>query len=350
METTTVKTTNIQNYNNCFVLGTKRCDSEKTIKIPVYVKRDNELCALSGGKDGVKRHYYELSYEEATATINNYFSLNPIFTSGKHSPEESSVRISLYLDNAKYGGLHIFVIDFDKIDGRVETESSFFQAAEKLADKVTRSQGGGYHMFYGVNKEAATPLFDSINLLASKNAKSYVCKTGAVTADGKNKVDMFCDAYHFIYEWEPWDNTAGLTDKTQALFELINSNFVLTRSMDGGGGTKTSKSGNRVAPLQRVSEQDLRERMNERQQLVLADLKTMSADCNRGPWFSIGLDIYHVFGAELGGMVFHWWSSSSREKFNESGCAQTWENICERGPKTELRNMEWDTMLMVPAF
>ena len=74
-------------------------------------------------------------------------------------------------------------------------------------------------MFYGVNKEAATPLFDSVNLLASKSAKSYVCKTGAVTSDGKNKVDMFCDAYHFIYEWEPWDNTADLTDKTQALFE-----------------------------------------------------------------------------------------------------------------------------------
>ena len=48
-----------------------------------------------------------------------------------------------------FGNLHIFVIDFDKIDGTVETESVFFKEAKELADKVTRSQGGGYHMFYG---------------------------------------------------------------------------------------------------------------------------------------------------------------------------------------------------------
>ena len=43
---------------------------------------------------------------------------------------------------------------------------------------------------------------------------------------------MFCDALHFIYEWEPWDNSAGLTDKTQELYELIGKNFCID-SPDG---------------------------------------------------------------------------------------------------------------------
>ena len=38
---------------------------------------------------------------------------------------------------------------------------------------------------------------------------------------------MFCDARQLIYEWEPWDNSAGLTDKTQELYELIKANFSL---------------------------------------------------------------------------------------------------------------------------
>ena len=117
-----------------------------------------------------------MTYEKAVADLNRYLNNNEIFVSGKHLPEESSVRVSLYLDNAKFNNLHIFVIDFDKINGTVETESTFFNAAKALADKVTRSQGGGYHMFYGVDKEKATPLFDSINLLTSKTAKSYISK------------------------------------------------------------------------------------------------------------------------------------------------------------------------------
>ncbi len=157
-----------------------------------------------------------------------------------------------------FGNLHIFVIDFDKIDGTVETESVFFKAAKELADKVTRSQGGGYHMFYGVDKEKAEPLFDSINLLASENAASFVCKTGAVTRDGANKVDLFCDTGHFIYEWEPWDNTIGLTDKTRELYQLIKENFDLSRPMSSGKGKRTSgKGGKSYAMLEEVSEEEL---------------------------------------------------------------------------------------------
>ena len=169
---------------------------------------------MYGSKNGDKRKYYELSYEEART---EYYR----FRSSENWEKSSKVlRISLWLDNAMFGNLHIFVIDFDKIDGTVETESVFFKEAKELADKVTRSQGGGYHMFYGVDKEKAEPLFDSINLLASENAASFVCKTGAVTRDGANKVDLFCDTGHFIYEWEPWDNTIGLTDKTRELYQL----------------------------------------------------------------------------------------------------------------------------------
>lgn len=56
-------------------------------------------------------------------------------------------------------------------------------------------------MFYGVDRDAAEPLFDSLNLLTAKGTESFVCKTGCVTNDDRNKVDMFCDALHFIYEW-----------------------------------------------------------------------------------------------------------------------------------------------------
>ena len=67
-----------------------------------------------------------------------------------------------------------------------------------------------------MTKKAAAPLFDSINLLTAEGTE-----TGCVTTDGRNKVDMFCDALHFIYEWETWDNSLELTDKTQPLYELM---------------------------------------------------------------------------------------------------------------------------------
>ena len=214
-------------YNHCFVLGGKsKCGSgeqSKTIKVPMYIDGQGKPKKLFGGKDDELYRYYELSYEQAVQTLNEYWQ------GDKRTSGDDSLRVSLYLDCAKYGDLYIFVIDFDKIDEEIDTSSNFFQAAYQLADKVTRSQGGGYHMFYGVDKTTATLLFDRINLLAAEGAASFVCKTSNVTIDGKNKVDMFCDARHFIYEWEPWDNTVGLTDKTQALYELIKENFELKR-------------------------------------------------------------------------------------------------------------------------
>ena len=323
-------------YNNCFTLGEKCWHNGRLIKVPVFIDHyDDTIQNLYGSKNGDKRKYYELSYEEAQT---EYYR----FRSSENWEKSSKVlRISLWLDNAMFGNLHIFVIDFDKIGGTVETESAFFKAAKELADKVTRSQGGGYHMFYGVDKEKAEPLFDSINLLASENAASFVCKTGAVTRDGANKVDLFCDTGHFIYEWEPWDNTIGLTDKTRELYQLIKENFDLSRPMSSGKGKRTSgKGGKSYAMLEELSEGELLQQMSAEQREVFADLQTKSSDCSSSQWFSIGIDIYHVFGAELGGKVFFLWSKPGHS-FQPQGCSLTWSNICDRGPDTELVNGRW---------
>ena len=300
------------------------------------------MCKLFGGKNGNLYKKYELSYEDANRAMQTYLH------SKNRGRGAESLRVSLYLDNAKCGDLHLFVIDFDKVDGKVDTQSAFFQGAKSLADRVTRSQGGGYHMFYGVDKKAAAPLFDSINLLTAEGTESFVCKTGCVTTDGRNKVDMFCDALHFIYEWEAWDNSLELTDKTQPLYELIKAHFQLKRPMDGSNGKRQS-TGRNTPLLDKVSEESLRQEMTDKQQKVFDDLKTQSSDCSREQWFSIGIDIFHVFGAELGGKVFRWWSAPGHS-FQPQGCARTWENICSRGPKTELKNSIWMELVAESAF
>ena len=253
---------------------------------------------------------------------------------------DESLRVSLYLDNAMYGNLHVFVIDFDSF----YENSGFFTRAKELADKVTRSQGGGYHMFYGIDKNTATPLFDSINLLASGNAKSFVSSTGNITLDGANKVDFFCDARHFIYEWEPWDNAAGLTDRTQGLYELIRDNFALKRPMDVGQHRTRHRAASGAALRDELDELDLLPRMNAAQKEIFECLKDISPDCTPEKWFSIGLDIWHVFGDDLGGDVFTYWSEPG-ESFNPQGCAVTWGNVMECGPDRHLNNRQWDAIL-----
>ena len=325
-------------YNNCFCLGGKvPIEAGKFKKVAIYLENGKIPMKLYDGKGGKLGHYYEMSYEEAKSQLEAYKALkgNTISEGAK------TMRVCLYLDNARFGDLHIFVMDFDAWDEK----SDFFQAAKALADKVTRSQGGGYHMFYGVNKEKATPLFDSINLLASKIAKSYISHTGAVSLDDKNKVDFFCDAHHFIYEWEEWDNTIGLTDKTQALYELIRDNFSLKRPIDFD---EWDNADNGWTTLEGLSEDMMKSRMTERQKAVFDDLKdNYSSDCSREEWFSRGLDIYHVFGDELGGSVFLWWSKPGHS-YNPQGCATTWERICSRGPKTRLFNSDW--LFAISAF
>lgn len=322
-------------YNNCFVLGGKsKSEDGKPVKVPMFIDKGGEPAKLWGGKAGPLCGLYALTYEQARRTLNAYLNGN------KRVKGDESLRVSLYLDNAMYGNLHVFVIDFDSFD----EQSGFFQSAKNLADKVTRSQGGGYHMFYGIDKNAATPLFDSINLLASGNAKSYVSTTGNITLDGANKVDLFCDARHFMYEWEEWDNAAGLTDRTQGLYELLRDNFALKRPMDVGQRKARHRAASGAALRDELDELDLLPRMSEAQKAVFENLKTISPDCTRGEWFSVGLNIWHVFGDDLGGDVFRYWSEPG-ESFNPQGCAVTWGNIMERGPDSHLNNRQWDAIL-----
>ena len=349
-------------YNNCFVLGQKRKINGKLIKVPVYIDTyHEEIKVLFGGKDGIQRKHYELSYQQAKENFYYYWGCE------RRTEGDEDLRISLYLDNAKYGNLHIFVLDFDDYD----EESQFFKEAQQLADKVTRSQGGGYHMFYGVDKEAATPLFDSINLLASENALSFVCKTGAVTLDGTNKVDMFCDTRRLMYEWELWDNTIGLTDKTQELYQLIKGNFSLEKSksykQSSSGNTTTQhrwaicKSGKKVASnsdaeyqgviIEGKTESELKSEMTDKQREIFEDLKNISADCSERSWTSVAYDIWFAFqtddGDELAAQVFLWWSKRGSKSYEPFQCVRKWEfvnELCSTGQRT-LSNGRWQAIM-----
>ena len=198
-------------------------------------------------------------------------------------------------------------------------------------------------MFYGVNKETAAPLFDSINLLASQSVKSFVCKVACVTLDGSNKVDFFCDNPRLIYEWESWDNTVLLTDKTQALYELIRDNFSLSRTKERQyrqSKNTAHRSARKIIENEDCSEDELNAQMSEPQKEVFADLKTISSDCSRAPWLSVGINILHVFGADLGGSVFNWWSKQSY-KYQPRSCVDTWDYILDKESETVLNNRDW---------
>jgi hypothetical protein len=96
--------------------------------------------------------------------------------------------------------------------------------------------------------------------------------------------------------------------------------------------------------LDEKDELELLPRINGAQKEIFDDLKTISSDCTRGEWFSIGLNIWHVFGDDLGGGVFRLWSEPG-QSFNPQGCSVTWDNICDRGPETKLCNRRWDAIL-----
>lgn len=326
-------------YNNCFVLGGKveatGKDGEKSYKkIRAYIDEEDKVQWLK--KDTPFYHSLtHLTYDEANTALLTY----------RKKRAAPWGRVSLWLEHAKYNDLYIFVIDFDKLDGNIDTESPFFKGALQIADKVTRSQGGGYHMFYGVDRDKAEPLFDGINLLASRTAKSFICKKSNTTLDGRNKVDFFCDATQFIYEWEEWDNNAGLTDKTQELYELIKANFEMTGPFDFGVDW-TGDADNGFICIEEMSEEMLLDEMTAEQRLVFADLKNLSCECDAAEWFSTGINIWHVFGDELGGSVFQWWSKPGHS-YNGPGCATTWGNIenrCIVGA-TRLNNSRWRSIL-----
>ena len=80
------------------------------------------------------------------------------------------------------------MVDVDPIEENgkklpIDTESPAFKALERAADIVTRSKSGGYHLYFGVYKERATPLFDSIGLLTGKDRPSLLSKTNSISKD-----------------------------------------------------------------------------------------------------------------------------------------------------------------------
>ena len=112
-------------YNNCFCLGGKvPIEAGKFKKVAIYLENGKIPMKLYDGKGGKLGHYYEMSYEEAKSQLEAYKALkgNTISEGAK------TMRVCLYLDNARFGDLHIFVMDFDAWDEK----SDFFQAAKAL--------------------------------------------------------------------------------------------------------------------------------------------------------------------------------------------------------------------------
>lgn len=319
-----------QGYNDCFCLA----QQDKQV---YYVDSWDNL--VPANKKGNEKDYY-LHYHQAFEVVADMAACY------KHAHGDCpTLSPSFYLENAKYNDLFVFVIDFDKMEDEngkkqpIDTEAPFFINAKKIADQATRSKHDGHHMYLAINKETATQLFASINLLASSGVQSYICKTGAITKDGRIKVDFFCDTPRLIYECEEWDITKGLTDKTQELYELIRDNFdfchlekresKVKRTKKAEKTPKTPRTPRKYIEIAELEEFELIAKMDDKQKKIFVDLKTISTECSRTQWYSIGIDIYYVFGADLGGEVFFWWSKPYK-KFDKRDCFNEWESICNK--------------------
>lgn len=332
-----------QGYNDCF------CLAQQDKKVYYIDGWDNLVPA---NKKGDKKDYY-LHYHqtfEVVADMAAYY---------KHAHGDCpTLSPSFYLENAKYNDLFVFVVDFDKIEDEngkkqpIDIEAPFFINAKKAADRTTMSKSGGYHMYFGIDKETATPLFERIGLLVSSGAPSYICKTGVTTLDERIKVDFFCDTPHLIYEREEWDNTKGLTDRTQALYELIRDNFhfekreaKVKRTKKTSKAPKSPRTPRKHIEIAELEESELFAKMDEKQKEIFADLKTISTDCTYSQWYYTGIDIYCVFGADLGGEVFFWWSKPyTKQKFSKQQCFSKWESVCNK-EDPELRNNRWRAIM-----
>ena len=320
---------------------------QKTAK---YVDAEGTVRQLNKKSEELSR-YYHMSYEQAKASLDYHFFAK------EYDGVTKSLRVSLWMENAKYNNLHIFVIDFDDHD----TTTPFYKAAAVAADYITTSQSGGHHMFFGVNKEKAHPLFDSINLLTAKaNAGlegGWVSKTGCITLDGKNKVDFFCDSCRLIYEFEEWDNTRSLTDKTAVVYELIKANFNLNRPKEIDIFAD-ARYKNMVLHAQTAEQIRADMQMTDRKCAVFDDLiENISSDVEKREWLKVGFDIYaafvgddeddYEFNVDLGGSIFLYWSKLAPARFQPQSCASTWAWICSQGEggNARLKNEKWHDIL-----
>lgn len=335
-----------QGYNDCFCLA----QQDKQV---YYVDSWDNL--VPANKKGNEKDYY-LHYHQPFEIVADMAACY------KHAHGDCpTLSPSFYLENAKYNDLFVFVIDFDKMEDEngkkqpIDTEAPLFINTKKAANHTKRSNSGGFHMYFGISKEKATPLFDSINLLASSGSQSYICKTGAITKGGRIKVDFFCDTPRLMYEPQEWDITKGLTDKTQELYELIRDNFDFCRFPKRETKSKRTKKTDKTPKAPRaprkyveiaeLEESELFAKMDEKQKEIFANLKTISTDCTYSQWYYTGIDIYCVFGSDLGGEVFFWWSKPyTKQKFSKQQCFSQWESVCNK-EDPELRNNRWRAIM-----
>lgn len=322
-------------YSNSFVLAglDKKCK---------YITPSGAVRQLSGNTPN-KHYWYHLSYNEAA----KYAS-------------KTDTTVSFWLDNAQYNGLHIFVVDVDnfKENGKklpIDTEAPAFKTLERAADIVTRSKSGGYHFYFGVYKERATPLFDSIGLLTGKDKPSLVSKTKSISKDGRLLIDCFCDVGHLIRETH-WDCSKPLTDKTECLYRILAEYFVIKRTGNSGAftGELDDAEGWDDTQIEGRDAAYLREHMTFEQQQCFDDLMDIDADCDGSKWKETGFDIYcafqqpeEIFADELAGEVWLWWSKRGKEKYSPQSCVGTWNWIVKKALTNgaQINNLLWRSLL-----
>jgi hypothetical protein len=337
-------------YNNCFLLtGTaKDVKSGKKIKKAMYVNKEGKIKTLFKWDPKNDRiieenlQYYQMPYWRAKEMYDFYIAngwkcADEEIHDGIHTHGDNSLRISVWLEDAMWNDLHLLCIDFDKINGIVN-ETPFFSTCIEAADFVTRSQGGGYHCWFGVNKEIAAPLFEEINLTTHKHTKSFVCAI-SLTSNGEDKFDVFCCNGRLVHEYEPWQPNRGVTDKTQTIYKLFKQYVEIKKKPDVDFWEDAE--GKHIV-LEGMPEDVMREQMTKQQQEVLDDLKLKDAGCTREQWFWVGCNIKEVFGEELGGSVWLWWSRQG-ENYQRQACVNTWGEINRR--KTQLRDYNWDRIM-----
>lgn len=84
--------------------------------------------------------------------------------------------------------------------------------------------------------------------------------------------------------------------------------------------------------------------MDEKQKSVFLDLMAnKSPNCSRTQWYKTGINIYCVFGDELGGEVFYYWSKDYTE-FDYSVMRTEWDAIVSK-ENAELREEKWIDIL-----
>lgn len=326
-------------YNNCFILtGISRLKNGKLIKKGMYIK-DGKVKTLYKWDTHYNKvieenlQYYQLDYSMAQAILYNYW------TNGKRTKGDESLRIGIWLEDAKWNDLYLLCIDFDKVNGEI-IHTPFFNQCLKLCNFYTRSQSGGYHCWFGIDYETARPLFEKINLTTHRHTKSFVCSIN-LTSNGEDKFDIFCRNGRIIYEYEDWNIKRGVTDKTIELHQLLKQYLTLEKKKDIDFWEDAS--GIHIS-LEGLPEELLLEQMNERQKKIFFTLYNRDASSQRNYWFRIGCNIKEVFGEELGGSVWLWWSKQG-DNYQPQACVNTWGEICRR--KTELEDLDWMEILEV---